>query len=81
MNTTAPQQGLSIEQALAQAHAHWEAGQSNQAEHLCQQVLQVWPGQSDALQQQIRDLQRSATMDTPASAGSAPEPQRTQQPS
>jgi sec-independent protein translocase protein TatA len=38
-------------------------------------------GQIDALQQQIRDLQRSATMDTPASAGSAAEPQRTQQPS
>jgi len=38
-------------------------------------------GQIDALQQQIRDLQRSATMDTPASAGSTPEPQRTQQPS
>ena len=38
-------------------------------------------GQIDALQQQIRDLQRSATMDTPASAGPAPEPQRTQQPS
>jgi len=37
--------------------------------------------QIDALQQQIRDLQRSATMDTPASAGPAPEPQRTQQPS
>ena len=37
--------------------------------------------QIDALQQQIRDLQRSATMDTPASAGSAAEPQRTQQPS
>ena len=38
-------------------------------------------GQIDALQQQIRDLQRSATMDTPASAGSTAEPQRTQQPS
>ena len=38
-------------------------------------------GQIDALQQQIRDLQRAATMDTPASAGSAAEPQRTQQPS
>ena len=37
--------------------------------------------QIDALQQQIRDLQRSATMDTPASAGSTAEPQRTQQPS
>jgi sec-independent protein translocase protein TatA len=38
-------------------------------------------GQIDALQQQIRDLQRAATMDTPAKAGSTAEPQRTQQPS
>lgn len=38
-------------------------------------------GQIDALQQQIRDLQRASTMDTPASAGSTAEPQRTQQPS
>ena len=37
--------------------------------------------QIDALQQQIRDLQRAATIDTPASAGSTAEPQRTQQPS
>jgi sec-independent protein translocase protein TatA len=37
-------------------------------------------GQIDALQQQIRDLQRAATMD-PAPAGVASEPQRTQQPS
>ena len=44
------------------------------------------PGQQqaqiDALQQQIRDLQRAATMDTPPSspvqAGAAAEPQRTQ---
>lgn len=49
MNTSPQPQGMSIEQALAQAHAHWEAGQSNQAEHLCQQVLAAWPGQSDAL--------------------------------
>ena len=34
--------------------------------------------QIDALQQQIRDLQRSATMDAPASAAVASEPQRTQ---
>jgi sec-independent protein translocase protein TatA len=35
--------------------------------------------QIDALQQQIRDLQRAATMDTPpANAGVAAEPQRTQ---
>ena len=35
-------------------------------------------GQIDALQQQIRDLQRAATMDTPASASASAEPQRTQ---
>ena len=35
--------------------------------------------QIDALEQQIRDLQRSATMDTPpASAAATAEPQRTQ---
>src|SRR6266576_4742434 len=34
-------------------------------------------GQIDALQQQLRDLQRAATMDTPANAGSTAEPQRT----
>ena len=35
--------------------------------------------QIDALQQQIRDMQRSATMDTPpANAAATPEPQRTQ---
>jgi sec-independent protein translocase protein TatA len=35
--------------------------------------------QIDALQQQIRDMQRAATMDTPpANAGVAAEPQRTQ---
>ena len=37
--------------------------------------------QIDALQQQIRDLQRAATMDTPAPVGVVSEPQRTQQPS
>jgi sec-independent protein translocase protein TatA len=35
-------------------------------------------GQIDALQQQIRDLQRAAAMDTPASASASAEPQRTQ---
>ena len=34
--------------------------------------------QIDALQQQIRDLQRSATMDTPANAGVAVESQHIQ---
>jgi sec-independent protein translocase protein TatA len=38
-------------------------------------------GQIEALQQQIRDLQRASTMDAPAPAGAASEPQRTQQPS
>ncbi len=38
-------------------------------------------GQIEALQQQVRDLQRAAAMDTPASTGPAAEPQRTQQPS
>ena len=35
--------------------------------------------QIDALQQQIRDLQRAAAMETPAPAGVAAESQRTQQ--
>ena len=35
-------------------------------------------GQIDALQQQIRDLQRAAAMDTPANAGVAVESQHTQ---
>jgi sec-independent protein translocase protein TatA len=37
--------------------------------------------QIDALQQQIRDLQRASAMDTPPSAVPVAEPQRTQQPS
>jgi tetratricopeptide (TPR) repeat protein len=40
---------LSIQDALANAHAHWNAGQTDQAEILCQKVLASWPGQSDAL--------------------------------
>jgi tetratricopeptide (TPR) repeat protein len=47
MNT--PSQGMTIERALSQAHSHWQAGQADQAELLCQQVLAQWPGQSDAL--------------------------------
>ncbi len=43
------QQGMPIEKALALAHQHWDAGQADQAERLCQQVLAVWPGQADAL--------------------------------
>lgn len=40
---------LSIEQALAVAYGHWNAGQINQAELLCQKVLAVWPENSEAL--------------------------------
>src|SRR5428012_4900 len=42
-------QNLSIPEALAQAHAHWNAGQADQADMLCQRILAVWPGQADAL--------------------------------
>ncbi|TWB24991.1 tetratricopeptide repeat-containing sulfotransferase family protein [Nitrospirillum bahiense] len=48
MNTQ-PQTTMTVEQALGQAHAHWNAGQADQAERLCQHVLALWPGQSDAL--------------------------------
>jgi tetratricopeptide (TPR) repeat protein len=34
---------------LARAAGHWNAGQADQAEMACQQVLAVWPGQSDAM--------------------------------
>lgn len=38
-----------ITEALTRAHAHWNAGQADQAELLCQRVLSAWPGQADAL--------------------------------
>jgi len=44
-----PDRALTIEGALGQAYAHWDAGQAPQAEMLCQRVLAVWPGQADAL--------------------------------
>lgn len=40
---------LTLPQALERAHAHWNAGQADQAEILCQRVLAAWPGQADAL--------------------------------
>ncbi|MGZ5884039.1 MAG: tetratricopeptide repeat protein, partial [Burkholderiaceae bacterium] len=40
---------LSIPEALTLAYAHWDAGQADQAELLCQRVLAAWPGQADAL--------------------------------
>ncbi len=41
---------LTIEAALQRAWAHWHAGQAQQAEQLCQRVLQAMPNQPDALQ-------------------------------
>jgi tetratricopeptide (TPR) repeat protein len=48
---TAPeqQQGMTIEQAVAAAYQHWNAGQPPQAEHLCQQVLKLWPEHAAAV--------------------------------
>jgi len=40
---------MSIPEALGRAHAHWNAGQADQAEQLCQRVLAAWPGQAEAL--------------------------------
>lgn len=40
---------IDIGQALARAAAHWTAGQADQAEMACQQVLAAWPGQCDAM--------------------------------
>ncbi|MFP3249364.1 MAG: sulfotransferase [Paraburkholderia sp.] len=40
---------MSIAEALGRAHAHWNAGQADQAEQLCQRVLAAWPGHADAL--------------------------------
>ncbi|WP_127090992.1 tetratricopeptide repeat-containing sulfotransferase family protein [Aquabacter cavernae] len=40
---------LTIQEALQRASAHWQAGQAEPAEQLCQRVLAVWPGQPDAL--------------------------------
>ena len=47
--TVAPPQTVSIEQAMAMAYAHWNAGQAAQAEQLCQRVLASWPEYPDAL--------------------------------
>lgn len=42
-------QSMSIEQAISTAYAHWNVGQTNQAEVLCQKVLAAWPEQPDVL--------------------------------
>ncbi len=40
---------MNFDQAVALAYRHWEAGQPDQAEQLCRQALQAWPGQAAAL--------------------------------
>nr|WP_206951502.1 tetratricopeptide repeat-containing sulfotransferase family protein [Trinickia acidisoli] len=40
---------MNIPAALSQARAHWNAGQADQAEQLCLQVLAAWPGHAEAL--------------------------------
>ena len=49
LTVSSDQNPMSIPEALQKAHAHWNAGQVDQAEMFCQRVLSVWPGQSDAL--------------------------------
>jgi tetratricopeptide (TPR) repeat protein len=40
---------VDIRDALSRAHAHWNAGQADQAEQLCQRIIAAWPGQADAM--------------------------------
>jgi len=44
-----PAPDLSVPEAMARAHAHWKAGQAEQAELFCQRVLAAFPGHADAL--------------------------------
>ena len=47
--TTPPNDPLNIVQAMERAWAYWNAGQAEQAESICRQVLAVVPEQMDAL--------------------------------
>lgn len=49
MSSVPNSDALSIPEALSRAHAHWNAGQADQAEQYCQRILAAWPGQADAL--------------------------------
>ncbi len=40
---------ITIEEAVARAYGHWNAGQNAQAEQLCTQVLKAWPQHASAL--------------------------------
>ncbi|WP_447588393.1 sulfotransferase [Aquipseudomonas campi] len=44
-----PPTDLTLEQALTLAQSHWNAGQAQQAEHWCRQILTALPNQPDAL--------------------------------
>ena len=48
-NSNSQEAPISIQDALVQANAHWNAGQAEQAEVICQRILSIWPGQADAL--------------------------------
>lgn len=45
----APATQVDVREALGRAHAHWNAGQADQAEQLCQRIIAAWPGQTDAM--------------------------------
>lgn len=49
MSNHQPPENPGIPEALSRAHAHWNAGQADQAEIFCRRVLAAWPGQADAL--------------------------------
>jgi tetratricopeptide (TPR) repeat protein len=40
---------MNVDQAVALAHRHFDAGQLDRAELLCRQALAAWPGRADAL--------------------------------
>lgn len=44
-----PPADLTLEQALTLAQSHWNAGQAQQAEHWCRQILAALPGEPHAL--------------------------------
>ncbi|HXZ17675.1 MAG TPA: sulfotransferase [Roseiarcus sp.] len=39
---------INVERTIARARAAWSAGNADEAEMLCRQVLAIWPGQTDA---------------------------------
>jgi tetratricopeptide (TPR) repeat protein len=47
--TTSRTPQLTLSEAMTLAHQHWNAGQAQKAEQLCQRILAQWPQQADAL--------------------------------